>query len=508
MLAQAIPMLSMAVLPALAGMTGRRSSPTAPQDKALEMWVGRSTHWKPQWPVAGASLTDPKVAGIEVVQPDLVLVTGLSAGTTDLVLWSEDGRTERFRVEVRVDLTSLQSALVGLLPGAALSVAPSEGVMVVRGTLARAEQSQQLRAIFEGIGTKYVDLTTLPGVQQVQVKVRVGEVSRTKIRSLGVNGFHTGDDFFFGSTVGPSNGGPINPISIGPPTGSSATGNTDFRFNSDVQVGPSVSVFAGIPKADLELFLEALVENQYLRILAEPNLVALSGEEASFLAGGEFPIPVVQGGGSTAGASITIEYKEFGVGLKIRPIVLGEGTIRLQVSSEVSDLTDIGALELQGFRVPAVVTRKTQTAVEVRSGQTFALSGLINDTTNAQSSKVPGLSSLPILGSLFRSVRYKRGETELIVMVTATLVEPLSQTVFPPLPGTEHLEPSDWELFVRGSIEGGRPPRLPFRAARWMKAKGLDQLQGPGAWASHDERAPASRARKGAVPPATVGKQG
>ena len=489
------------LVPAALPLGESAATSAEPQGDVVELTVGRSTHLVPGWPVAGASLTDPTVAGVDVVLPELILVRGLAAGTTDLVLWSQDGRTSELKIDVVSDLAPLTANLARMFPGAALTVEESAGVTLVRGNLQRADQAEQLRSYMEGIGANYVDQTTIPGVQQVQVKVRVAEVSRTMLRTLGINGFETGDDFFLGSTVGPANGGPINPFNIGPPGGSTATGDVPFTFNGDVGVGPAVSIFAGLPKADLQVFLEALVENQYLRILAEPNLVALSGEKATFLAGGEFPIPVVQGGGTTAGTSITIEYKEFGIGLEVRPIVLGEGRIRLQVASEVSDLTDIGSVELQGFQIPAVVTRKTQTAVEMRSGQSFALSGLISETTNAQVSKVPGLGSLPVLGSLFRSVRYRRGETELVVMVTATLVEPLSLVNLPPLPGTEHIEPSDWELYAEGALEGARPSKLSFSMARWMQEQQLDRLRGPGAWANHGEPVPTSRASRWDTPP-------
>lgn len=490
----------------LPGSKGAATSPSLQQ--GVDLMVGRSQHFTTPWPVAGASLTDPLVANVDVVRPDLILVSGTGEGTTDLILWSEDGLTEVMKITVRVDLDQVREVLGATFQGLSLDVQQSGGVTLIRGTLSNAEQALELRAIMDKLGKDYIDLTRLPGVQQVQVKVRVAEVSRTKIRSLGINGLRTGDDFFIGSTIGPSNGGPINPINIGNPQGSSAAGNAPFLFNSDVNVGSSVTMFGGVPSADLQVFIEALAENQYLRILAEPNLVALSGEEASFLAGGEFPIPVVQGGGAAAGPSITIVYKEFGVGLRFRPVVLGEGAIRLEIASEVSELTDIGAVELQGFQVPAVVTRRTETAVELKSGQTLAMSGLIDETTNAQVSKVPGLGSLPILGSLFRSVRYKSGETELLVLVTASLVEPLSRTSFPPLPGTEHVEPSDWELYVAGSIEGMAPAKLSYSAATRMEDLGLSRLRGPGTWASHGEGVPRSRAEPGATPPEKTPAEG
>ena len=261
-----------------------------------------------------------------------------------------------------------------------------------------------------------------------------------------------------------------------------------------MSVSPAVTLFGGFPSENVEFFVQALVENQYMRVLAEPTLVALSGEEASFLAGGEFPIPVVQGaGGGVGGTSITIEFKEFGVGLRFRPIVLGDGEIQMSVFSEVSDISDIGSIQIVGFQVPAITTRRAETTLELATGQTFAIAGLLRETVNAQHSRIPGLGSLPVLGALFRSVRYRTGETELVVLVTASLVEPMSEIVYAPLPGEEHVAPSDWELYVNGSLEGKTPPRLDPEQAQWLRDHGLDRLEGPGAWAVHDGTAPAAK---------------
>ncbi|GAG12652.1 unnamed protein product, partial [marine sediment metagenome] len=262
----------------------------------------------------------------------------------------------------------------------------------------------------------YVDMTSVAGVQQVLLQVRVAEVSRQALRTLAVNTLYASADFWGGITVAPSSGTPLlSDITIGP-------GVSEETFSA------AVTIFGGVPRANFETFLKALAENQYLKILANPTLVALSGEEASFLAGGEFPIPVVQGtgGGTGGGTSITIDYKEFGVRLLFRPVVLGDGTIRLYVAPEVSELTTIGAVEIEGFSVPALLTRKFETTLELKSGQTFAMAGLIKHKTEAITSRIPGLGDLPVLGPLFRSVQYIENETEMVVFVTASLVEPLS----------------------------------------------------------------------------------
>ncbi|MHC4418436.1 MAG: type II and III secretion system protein family protein, partial [Planctomycetota bacterium] len=282
-------------------------------------------------------------------------------------------------------------------------------------------------------------------------------------------------------TVAPSSGTPlISELAIGP----ESVSNT---FSS------AVTLLAGVPRANLEVFLQALAENQYLRLLANPTLVALSGEDASFLAGGEYPIPVVQNSGG-GGTSISVEYQEYGIRLNFRPIVLGDGSIRLYMAPEVSELTNVGAVTIEGFSIPALVTRKMHTTLELKSGQTFAMAGLIKNKSEATNSRVPGLGDLPILGPLFRSVRYQTNETELVVLVTASLVEPMSLAKTPPLPGFLHEVPDDWELYLDGRIESQEPAKIHPDDAAWLKQNGLDHLLGPGAWDSYFRAPPSSQA--------------
>ena len=444
--------------------------------------VGRSQVINAPWPVKQVSVADPKTADVQVITPGQVVLLGKSIGTTDVVLWSEDDHVWHARVDVGADQSRMLTDLKSILPGAKLQLTQAEDVLVVGGLLARADQAQRLQQYLKASGVKYVDTTSLAGVQQVQIKVRVAEVSRSAARALGIDSLHVGDDFFGSVGVG---GAPAN---IGVPDAALASDNLPFTFNSDTSISSAVTLLAGFPAADLELFIRAMADNQYLRFLAEPNLVALNGQEASFLAGGEFPIPVVQGAGaSTSGSSISIEYKEFGVQLYFRPTVLGDNKIRLEVAAEVSDITFVDAIEIQGFNMPTILSRRVSTTLELHSGQTFGMAGLLQRTTDSLNSRVPGLGRLPVLGPLFRSVRYESGETELVVLVTAALVEPMSLASTPPVPGELHLRPSDWELYLEGRIEGEVPSRIAPVDADWMSKLGLDQLSGPGAWAAHDQ---------------------
>jgi len=471
---------------------------TSTKPEAITILLGESTIVKTPWPTVRVAITDPKVANVQVLTPDQVLVQGIKVGSTDLVLWSEGERQVLQRkVLVRLDKMRFQEKLDELFPDCSLQVSESGEVLVVKGLLRSADQATQLHNFLDKAGVTYLDMTSVAGVQQVQLQVRVAEVSRSALRALGINAFQTDDDYFAAARVGSASGGALMPsINIGPPEGTIAGDSTSFEFHQDVTAGPLITIFAGIPRADLEFFLQALAENQYLRLLANPTLVALSGEEASFLAGGEFPIPVVQGAGAGVGGgtSVTIEYKEFGVRLSFRPVVLGDGSIRLSTSPEVSDLTDVGAVVVEGFRIPALVTRKAQTTLELKSGQTFAMAGLIRHKTEAIKSRVPVLGEVPVLGPLFRSVRYLEDETELVVLVTVSLVEPMSLAGTPPLPGFLHTRPDDWQLYIEGRIEGQEPAKIDSASAEWFKKMGLDQLMGPGAWDTYDKPVSPSQA--------------
>jgi pilus assembly protein CpaC len=456
---------------------------------AVSVHLGQSVIVQAPWQVARVAITDPDTADVQVLTPTEVLVIGHKLGTTDMILWSENDQVWHRRITVLVDLSFVDAELERIFPDCSLDVMQAQDVAIVSGKIRRAEQAVELRSTLESFDIKYVDRTSLAGVQQVAIKVRVAEVSRQAIRALGVNAAFGGDDFFGGLTIGPNAGGPLNPVSIGVPAGAPATSHVPFSFVEELGVASGITMFGGFPGADLELFLQALAENQYLRVLAEPTLVALSGEEATFLAGGEFPVPIVQGSAAGAGTTITIEYKEFGVRLRFVPYVLGDNMIRLRVEPEVSDLSDLGAVEIEGFRIPTLLTRRASTTLEMGSGQSFAMAGLLNQSTNARNSRVPLLGDLPVLGPLFRSVRYTQGETELVVLVTASLAEPSSKNRVNPVPGDLHRTPSDWELFINGKLEGP-VNELSAEEAQWLKDLGFDQLQGPGAWARHGEAQP------------------
>jgi pilus assembly protein CpaC len=463
LLVAAAGLLLVTAVPAGAAAPSVEPAKVASLSESLAVYVRQACVVNAPWPIKRVSITDPAIADVQVLSPRQVLVQGKQVGSTTLLLWSEDEKAQQMRIDVEIDLSRMLAELKKAFPLSTLEVTQSAGVLTVRGRLARVEEETELKKYLDATGAKYVNMTTVAGTQQVLLQVRLAEVSRTAVRQLGINVFKGGDHFFGASTVGPDSGGAINPLNI------SAAG-----ILGDTAISPTISLLAGFPNSDLTFFIQALAENQYLRVLAEPNLVALSGEEATFLAGGEYPIPVIQGtsGGAGGGNSITIEYKKFGVQLRFRPVVLGDGSIRLLVAPEVSELSSQGAVTLQGFQIPSLLTRQVETTLELKSGQTFCMAGLINRSVNARTSRVPGLGDLPVLGALFRSVRYVNGETELVVLVA----------------------PNDWELYAKGRIAGRAAPVLSESDVAWLKKLGLGSLKGPSPWETYGQPATGSRA--------------
>lgn len=290
------------------------------------------------------------------------------------------------------------------------------------------------------------------GEQQVLLRCVVAEVSRAATRELGINGFLAGENFKDAFVVNQLGG--INPINIGAAASSLVTENLPFFTDENgIVLTRTPTLSLGFPRVQTQLFLKAMADNQLLSVLAEPNLVAISGETATFLAGGEFPIPVPQGN-----QQVTIEFREFGVRLNFTPIVRGNQLIRLRVAPEVSELDFTTAVQIEGFVVPGLTSRATETTVELGSGQTIAIAGLLAEQSRGLASRIPGAGDIPVLGALFRSVNYRSALTELIVLVTPEITAPLDAHQKVRLPGEDIDRPSDWELYVKGEVEPANDP--------------------------------------------------
>jgi pilus assembly protein CpaC len=437
----------------------------------IEITVGESRTLDAVWPVKRVSVADPKVAEVDAIAPQRMEIQGKAVGVTELALESEQGEVWRARISVNADTGRLQTQLRKLFSNSSIEVAQIDDIVVVKGMLSKAEDALRLRDLLTMAKIPYVDHTSVAGLQQVQLQVKFAEVSRTAARALSTDWAAT--DLISGLAVNNA------------ASGTYAPGPAGFMFERSLPGGTTIFGQGVIGSTTFEMFLKALADNQYLRILAEPTLVARSGQEAQFLAGGEIPIPIAQvGGGDTT--EISIEYKEFGIRLRFIPTVLGDGRIELNVRPEVSQLSDVGAIEILGTRIPSLVTRRVETTLELQSGQTFSIAGLLSQRDTGLVSKVPVLGDVPVLGTLFRSVRYTKDDTEMLVLVTASLVEPTSNDLNPPVPGSFHEEPNDWELYIEGRSQGRSSVRVaPVQKDR-LKKLGLDKLHGPGAWVSYD----------------------
>jgi len=400
-------------------------------------------------------VTQPDVVLTKFVPPKSVVLTGLKPGAAQLVVWDEKGHSQSVDVNVLADIGGLQAALKKVLPDVAVEVTSANGALVLRGHVPNARVADQVVQVATPYAAKVINLLEVSGGQQVTLQVRFAEVSRSAIEALGVNFGIAGRKGFGASVIGQ-----VEPFGV------AASAVPDTTILSIPNPTSAVTAFGQFTsgKTPFDIFITAMKQNNLLRVLAEPNLTTMSGEQATFLAGGEFPYPVPQSGAAGGGGTaITIEFKQFGVRLNFTPVVLGNGRIRLQVSPEVSDLDFTHALQLNGFTIPAITSRNASTVVELSEGQTLALAGLMNTRVNATNTATPLLGDLPIIGALFRSVRYERDETELVVLVTPQLAGGMAPGQVPTMPGERWRYPTEAQVYLRADLGGpvADAPRMP-----------------------------------------------
>ena len=392
-------------------------------------------------------VANPEIADVAVTTPRQILVDGKSFGSTQLIATVEGGIQRVFTVSVDLDLERLEASIRRNVPRARIEVSALLDSVVISGTVPDTESAERILEIAAVYTDKVINHITVAGVQQVMLRCTVAEMNRSATRQLGFNGWMAGDDFQDGFLV--NNLNQINPSNIGAASDALATARIPFLTGQDgIPITASPTLSLGFPRVQMQMFIQALRENGLLQVLAEPNLVTISGQEATFLAGGEFPIPVPQRD------SVTIEFRQFGVLLSFTPTVVSQNTIRLKVAPEVSEPDYSSAVTITGYSVPGLTQRKVDTVVELAPGQTFAIGGLLSEQTRAINSKVPGVGDIPVLGQLFTSVEYQRSESELVVLVTPELVGPLNPDQIAYVPGADHIPPNDWELFGLGQIEG------------------------------------------------------
>ena len=349
-------------------------------------------------------------------QPREVLIDGKSAGTVSLIVWGGDQRRQ-YDVVVDPGVTTLQQTFQQLFPGEDLRVSMNDESVILTGNVSSNAVMLRAGEIAEGMSSKtsVINLLQLPGgsgSQQVMLQVRIAEVNRRAVQELGVNFFSTRPDATGRVT-----------------TQQFAAPDFDDQKQGGLNFSDFLNIFFFNRSEGLGVAIKALEQKGLFQSLAEPNLIAYNGQEASFLAGGEFPVPVVQG----ATGTVTIMFKEFGVRLNFKPTIAGD-VIRLKVRPEVSSLDFNNGITLQGFRIPSLITRRAETDVELRDGQSFAIAGLLNNITQNDGANVPFLSKIPIIGYLFKSNADRKERTELMVLVTPHLVRPMNPDEVPALP--------------------------------------------------------------------------
>lgn len=478
---------------------GQLLQPARNNDSTIRLVIGQGRLLTTRAPLVqegGAAVIavgDPSIVDFEILpNPRMIRLLGKRAGTTDLTFVTSDDQVSVFEIHVQYDLDLLHAQLRRAFPDSLIQVSQLREHLILEGQARSLRQAQQVEqtvrgfllsagialptggdsglrpgdipapesqygeegaAVLEELGvlpraglelaerpelrdflaeSQIINLMSVPGVQQVLLQVRVAELNRTGMREIGADTFF---EFGPGNILGTRIGG-ANVDLTGLTPGSTTTG------------------FGIFPNARVEIILRALREASLIRVLAEPNLVALSGHEASFLAGGEFPVPVPQG--STGFSNVTVRFKEFGVQLNFVPYILDDEAIRLEVRPEVSTIDEsLGTtLVVGGDPVPGINTRRVHTTVELREGESLALAGLLQVTLDGNTKRIPGLGDLPYLGPLFSNTTHRRVEKELLVLVTPYLVSPLSPHEVGPLPGDEVEDPNDHEFYLLNRIEG------------------------------------------------------
>jgi pilus assembly protein CpaC len=388
----------------------------AAEGQILHILVNKSVVINTQAPVTRVMTGNPAAVETVATTPTQIVVTGKAPGTSSLIIWDSPDRSQILDVIVEPDLSALRTAIERTYPGQRITVETDGARIILSGPVSSqkvAEDLVKMAGLYSAqvVNSLNVDVPIVPRERQVMLAVKFAEVDRVKISELGLNIISTGALNTFGT---------IGTQQFAPPTlGGEGVGAGGGVF----ELTDLLNVFLFRPDINLAVTLKALEQRAILQILAEPNLMALSGQKASFLAGGEFPFPTVQGG-QNAGA-VTIQFRPFGVKLDFTGTIGADDVIRLHVVPEVSTLDFANSVSISGFVVPAISSRRTETEIELKDGQSFGIAGLLDSRARAQMNKIPGIGSIPILGRLFTSKSTNKSNTELIVIVTPHIVDPV-----------------------------------------------------------------------------------
>ncbi len=386
----------------------------------LHILTGKSVVIRLETRLKRVLLSNPAVIDALAMDRNEVVVEAKAPGTSSLILWDESGTSRMMDVTVDLDVASLRTAIDQSYPGRSIDVQADGDRLILRGRVPSQHAEDELVKMAGVYSKDVVDSLAQQSSHQRQIllEVKVAEVDRTRLDQLGFNFLSTGA----GNTLGTLSTQQFGPLTGAGGSGVQVTGGTSGASGS-FGLSDLLNIFIFNPNINFGAVIKALQEHSVLQILAEPNLLALSGSKASFLAGGEFPFPVVQGGQSLG--VVTIQFRPFGVRLDFNGTIADDDTVRLQVSPEVSSLDFTNAVTISGFTVPAIATRRAETEVELKDGQSFAIAGLLNEQDTAQLSKIPGIGDIPILGKLFQSRSIQKSKSELVVLVTPRIVDPI-----------------------------------------------------------------------------------
>jgi pilus assembly protein CpaC len=434
------------------------AAPAAPQtaqaentgNQVLHILVGHSVVIRTDPRLQRVLVGNPAVVTTATTSPNEVVVTAIAPGSSSVILWQENNQSRIIEVFADVDVSLLREAITRGMPGEAVEAESEEGRVVLTGTAsstAVADQIGKMAAPFSKEIVNSIQVAQPHRQKQILVKVRFAQVDRSKLSALGFNLF---------STPGASIFGAAGTQQFAPPQLVNTTGSTSGGGNgangSTIGLNDLLNIFIFRRDINLGATIKALQQQNVLEILAEPDLLAANGEPARFLAGGELPYPVLTG--SAGQATVTVQFKPFGVKLEFTGTIESDNTIRLKVFPEVSSLDFTNAVTISGFLLPAIATRHAETVVELRDGQSFGIAGLLDQRTTAQFSKVPGIGDIPILGQLFRSRSVNKLNSELIVIVTPTIVDPAAApTVAPEVPKMP-ITPLDQKQFDKKTPHG------------------------------------------------------
>ncbi|HWE74866.1 MAG TPA: type II and III secretion system protein family protein [Stellaceae bacterium] len=425
-------------------------------------------------PCSSVFVADPDIADVQLKSPTVLYVMGKGAGSTTIyAVDQQDAVLLNSRIEVHQDIDRLTRDLRAIDPSGHVRAKAVDDSIVLEGTIKDAAQGDDIRKLaarYVANPTQLVNRLKLDAPNQVQLQVRVAEVQRNVLKQFGVNWFNVEQSGVaaFGmvsatNAIAPNaaNAGAGAVSKIVPPLAGASLSTANptsccaFNTPTSTMIGSATNnnFTASYKNGDflINSVVDALAQNGLVTILAEPTLVTVSGQKASFLAGGEFPIPIAQSGSGNS-AAITIDWKQFGVSINFTPTVMGDGRIALHVAPEVSELAPTAGITIQGVNVPGITTRRADTTVELGSGQTFAIAGLLQNQTQQQLQSYPWIGDLPVIGALFRSTAFQRGETELVILVTPYMVQPVSSATALVTDNDGFYAPTDRDRVMNGNL--------------------------------------------------------